>query len=215
MRLLLTFIVAAFTCQFGFSQDALRFNDQVQEIRTDYPPEDFQESIVFTGSSTIRRWKDLQEDFPEHRLVNAGFGGSQASDLLYYIEELILDYHPSKVFIYEGDNDINAGKSNRKILETLNLIVSRIELHLPDTEIIIISPKPSIARWELADKYNALNQELKTYSLVHENVKFADLWTPMLNKDEKPQEDIFLEDNLHMNRKGYEIWAEEIAKYLD
>ena len=32
--------------------------------------------IVFVGSSSIVRWKSLAQDFPEHRVVNRGFGGS-------------------------------------------------------------------------------------------------------------------------------------------
>ena len=126
-----------------FAQDPTRFEGQVEKIHKDNPIQENLNGIVFTGSSTIRMWKSLQEDFPQHNVINGGFGGSQASDLLYFIDELILDYKPSKVFIYEGDNDISSGKSNEEILMTFNLITSKIHEALPETEIIIISPKPS------------------------------------------------------------------------
>ena len=71
------------------------------------------ETIVFTGSSSIRFWEDLQERFPENQVLNAGFGGSQASDLLYHLNDLVLRYKPKKVFVYEGDNDI----FSKKVLE--------------------------------------------------------------------------------------------------
>ncbi|MEX2512807.1 MAG: GDSL-type esterase/lipase family protein [Cyclobacteriaceae bacterium] len=196
------------------AQDPERFKDQVQEIRATYPPNDYQDVVLFTGSSTIRMWKCLQEDFPQHKIVNAGFGGSQASDLLHYTDELILDYSPTKVFIYEGDNDLSAGKSIQKIIETLKLIVTQIHLEHPNTEIILISAKPSVARWELADKYRALNQEMKSYSLLTEKVRYANLWTVMLDDNRAPMKDIFLEDNLHMNQKGYTIWAKAIGPFL-
>lgn len=141
-----------------FAQDPTRFKGQVEKIHQDNPIQENLNSIVFTGSSTIRMWKSLQEDFPQHNVINAGFGGSQASDLLYYIDELILDYKPTKVFIYEGDNDISSGKSTDEILMTFNLITSKIHEALPETEIVIISPKPSVARWKLADQYLELNK---------------------------------------------------------
>ncbi|MFC4870998.1 SGNH/GDSL hydrolase family protein [Negadavirga shengliensis] len=208
-------ILILIICQFAvLAQDPERFEKQVQEINTDFPHDEHAGAILFTGSSSVRMWRDLPEDFPDHQIVNAGFGGSHASDLLYYIDELILDYQPKKVFIYEGDNDIAAGKDAQKIIETLNLIVTQIQLKLPDSQIILISAKPSIARWELAEQYVALNQEMKTYSVVKENVSYADVWTKMLDEDNKPFTDIFLEDNLHMNRKGYDIWKEVIQEFL-
>ncbi|HSI77061.1 MAG TPA: GDSL-type esterase/lipase family protein [Lunatimonas sp.] len=197
-----------------WAQNPTRFESQVKEIREIYPAEDYQGSVVFTGSSSIRMWADLATDFPNHKVVNAGFGGSQAVDLLHYVDELILAYRPKQVFIYEGDNDISAGKDTEVIMETLNLIVSEIKLELPETEIILIGAKPSISRWELADKYTDLNTEMVKYSAVTERVQYADVWTGMLGPDKKPLPDIFLEDNLHMKRKGYEIWAKVIGKFL-
>jgi lysophospholipase L1-like esterase len=203
-----------FICSSVFAQDPTRFNDQVKQINKENPPQNNQNAIVFTGSSTIRMWKSLPEDFPKHQIVNSGFGGSQASDLLYYLDELVLDYKPSKVFIYEGDNDISGGKSSEEILVTYELITNKIQEAVPGVEIILISPKPSVARWELKDKYNDLNSKLKKFSKGKKNVKFADLWKPMLDKDKEPMKDIFIKDNLHMNQKGYAIWAKTIKKYL-
>ena len=197
-----------------WAQDPTRFAAQVKEIGEIYPAAKYQGSVVFTGSSSVRMWKDLATDFPNHKVVNAGFGGSQAVDLLHYVYELILTYRPSHVFIYEGDNDISAGKSTEMIMETLNLIVSAIRLELPETEIILISAKPSVSRWEMADKYVVLNTAMEKYSAVTGRVQYADVWTGMLGQDKRPQPDIFLEDNLHMKRKGYEIWAKEIGKFL-
>lgn len=203
-----------FICFSVFAQDPARFKSQVTQINKDYPTQNNLNTIVFTGSSTIRMWKSLQEDFPEHKVINAGFGGSNSSDLLFYLNELVLDYKPSKVFIYEGDNDISGGKSIEEILVNYNLIVSKIHKALPETKIILISPKPSVSRWELADKYLELNKNLKKSTKGKKYLKYADLWKPMLNKDKEPMKDIFLKDNLHMNEKGYAIWAKTIKKFL-
>lgn len=198
----------------AFAQDPTRFSDQVSQISKDYPVSDYQSSVVFTGSSTIRMWKSLQQDFPMEKIVNTGFGGSQASDLLYYLDEVVLEYRPEKVFIYEGDNDLAAGKSTEEIITTYNLIVEQIRAELPDTEIILISAKPSLSRWELADSYLELNAAMKKYARVNKNVRYANLWNPMLTANKTPMEDIFLDDKLHMNAKGYAIWAKVLRKFL-
>lgn len=211
---LLLALLFLFICSAVFAQDPNRFIDQVKQINKENPPQNNQNAIVFTGSSTIRMWKSLQEDFPMHSIINSGFGGSQASDLLYFLDELVLDYKPSKVFIYEGDNDISSGKSSEEILATYENITNKILEEVPGIEIILISPKPSVARWELKDNYLDLNSKLKKYAKSKKGVKYADLWKPMLDKDKEPMKDIFIEDNLHMNQKGYAIWAKEIKKYL-
>lgn len=198
------------------AQDPLRFQKEVEDIRQKYPPNIKRENLIlFTGSSSVKMWTDLERYFPNHELVNAGFGGSQTFELLHYVDELILDYKPKKVFIYEGDNDISSGKSSTEILLTMHELVTKIHEALPETEILLISAKPSISRWHLAAQYKDLNQHFKEYSELIDYVGFVNVWDIMLDAEEKPRADIFLEDNLHMNKQGYDLWAEVVKKYLD
>ena len=163
------------------------------------------ETIVFTGSSSIRKWDNLQESFPNHQVLNTGFGGSQASDLLYYLDTLVLRYNPTKVFIYEGDNDISAKKRPREIIGTTKSIIAKLKARNPDVKIVLISAKPSISRWNLRGKYRRLNRKFKRLSKKDEALLFVDVWNPMLN-ERKLKKDIFISDGLHMNPKGYDIW---------
>lgn len=198
------------------AQDPLRFQREVEEIRQKYPPNIKRENLIlFTGSSSVRMWQELENHFPNHNVVNAGFGGSQTFELLHYVDELILDYKPKKVFIYEGDNDISSGKSSTQILLTMHELVTTIHKALPQTEILLISAKPSISRWHLAKQYEDLNQHFKEYSLLFDYVEFVDIWDIMLDKEGKPRADLFLEDDLHMNKAGYDLWAEVVRKHID
>ena len=159
-------------------------------------------------------WKDLKKAFPNHNVVNLGFGGSEMADLLYYLDKLVLQFKPKQVFIYEGDNDIAVGRSPEKIFAAADATLARIREELPQTEVIFISPKPSVARWHMKDKYEAFNNSLQAWTKDKRNVTYADVWTPMLKKDGVVRDDIFLRDKLHMNKKGYAIWTEELGKYL-
>lgn len=171
-------------------------------------------TIVFTGSSSIRFWEDVQDRFPEHQVLNTGFGGSQFSDLELYLDELILNYNPSKVFIYEGDNDIFAKKRPRKILKRAEYILGILQQRNPNMEIVLISAKPSISRWKYRGRYRRLNRKLDRLASKTDGIDFVDVWYPMLN-ERKVKQDIFIEDGLHMNDKGYDIWYDVIKDYID
>ena len=71
--------------------------------------------VLFTGSSSIRLWKNLNAAFPKHNVLNMGFGGSEMADLLYFTDKLIVPFHPKQIFIYEGDNDLSVGRTAEQI----------------------------------------------------------------------------------------------------
>lgn len=201
---------------FANGQDPTRFADEITAIQKKYDSllDTTKETILFTGSSSVRIWHDLQKRFPEHQIVNSGFGGSQASDLLTYADELILQYKPKKVFIYEGDNDISAGKDAKTILSDILQIISKIRAQNSAVKVVLIAAKPSIARWNLKRNYKRLNRKFKQLSRKDADVLFADVWKPMLEKG-KVKQDIFIEDGLHMNAKGYTIWYEALREFVE
>lgn len=198
------------------AQDVAPFAEEVEAIGKKYDSlwDASKETIVFTGSSSIRIWHDLQERFPDHQIVNSGFGGSQADDLLVHCQELILRYRPRKVFIYEGDNDISAGKRTREIIRDMSAIISKIRAQDATTEIVLISAKPSLARWNLKRHYRRLNRKFRKMSRRDVQMNYADVWKPMLDR-KKLREDLFLDDGLHMNEKGYHIWFEVLKPHVN
>jgi lysophospholipase L1-like esterase len=197
------------------AQDPLRFEKEVSNLVAGDSLVNKKKLIVFTGSSSIRMWNDLKTDFPNHNVLNRGFGGSEMSDLVYFAKPLILNYKPSAVFIYEGDNDISVGRSVEVILSNADKLVTQIRQQLlANVKIIFISAKPSVARWQLKAKYEDFNRQLKQWTATKKNVLYVDVWTPMLDEKGEVRNDLFLADNLHMNRKGYDIWKKVIAPYL-
>jgi lysophospholipase L1-like esterase len=200
----------------AFGQDPTRFADDVEAIQKKYDSvwDSTKETIVFTGSSSVRSWEDLEARFPEHHIVNSGFGGSQASDLIFYLDQLVLRFDPKKVFIYEGDNDINFKKRPRHILQDLKRIVSSIKSKKADSEIVLIAAKPSVARWHLKGKYKRLNQKMRRFAKKRTDISFADVWEAMLDGKEV-KKDIFIADELHMNTIGYDLWYDVIKNYMD
>lgn len=191
-----------------------RFRQEVTDL-VSQPLPTATKIVLFTGSSSIKMWKDVGAYFPKHVIVNRGFGGSQTTDLLYYVDEVILTLTPSKIFIYEGDNDLASGKSSAQILKTTDSLLQKIRAKIPATvPLYFISPKPSVARWSLKDAYLEHSRNLKAWAAKQENVFYVDGWSNLVDKKGNVRKDIFLADNLHLNKKGYDLWAKGMKKYL-
>ncbi|MBT8304645.1 MAG: G-D-S-L family lipolytic protein [Bacteroidia bacterium] len=206
---LITFFLYLSNLVLVMAQDPHRFDEDIKKFNKITAPEDV---VVFTGSSSIRFWDDLTEDCSKMEVVNTGFGGSHMSDLLYFIDETILRFKPSKVYIYEGDNDIAGDKRPRRILRTTKKVTRKLLASSPNTEIRYISAKPSPSRWAYKKQYERFNALLNAYCNKHEQLDYIDVWTPMLGNNGRPKPHIFVEDSLHMNRQGYLIWKDMICR---
>lgn len=213
-QFLLFLFFQLFLFPLSFAQQ-IPFQDEVNRLTTDVDSSGWQKgSIVFTGSSSIRMWKNLQGEFPNVPIINTGFGGSQASDLLAHLEDLVLRYEPTAVFIYEGDNDVNAGKNPELILQDLDKILQRLNEQKEGISVYFIGAKPSPSRWQLKAEYEAFNLALEQFSEGQGTATYVNVWNPMLDAGGNPRPELFLGDMLHMKPEGYKIWKELISPTL-
>jgi lysophospholipase L1-like esterase len=169
--------------------------------------------IVFVGSSSIRRWTNLANDFPNLPVVNRGFGGSQLADSVNFAERIIIPYKPRQVVIYAGGNDINAGKPPEVVYGDFVALVTELRSRLPKVHVAFIACAPNLNRWAQVEKVKRLNTLATAYCRRH-GIDFIDVFPLMLGADGKPKPDIFVQDGLHMNPKGYAIWREALKPYL-
>lgn len=170
--------------------------------------------IVFTGSSSIRGWRSVEQDFPDHDILNRGFGGSRIGDATYYFDELIGKYKPTQVVLYSGDNDIASGKTPEMVFKKFKDFVNTLKKELPKTELVFLSIKPSLARWNMYDDMAEANKIIKRYAFWHRDVTFVDISTAMLGEDNKPRSELFIGDGLHMTLEGYKLWTKILRPYL-
>ena len=200
---------------FDLSAQSRPFEKEVEDLIARDSAINKNKIILFTGSSSVRFWKDVASYFPEYNVLNRGFGGSTMKDLLYYTDKLIIPYQPRMIFIYEGDNDLAGKRKPEEIIaeadSILLLIRSKVSKKVP---VLFISAKPSLARWNMKDEYLAFNQQLKDWTATKKRVKYVDVWTPMLDARGEVQNDLFINDGLHMNKKGYDIWGRVIKPYI-
>ncbi len=175
------------------------------------PPE--QGGILFVGSSSIRMW-NTHGDFPDYDIINRGFGGSQVSDVLHYFDRIVLPYKPRLIAFYAGDNDIALGKSPETVIADTTTFIGRVHAALPDTSVIYIAIKPSIARWSMVDDMRSVNAAIAETAESDDRLAYLDVDAPMIGDDGKPREQLFIKDGLHMTAEGYRIWNDLIRPLL-
>lgn len=182
-----------------------------QQDERDPPPKN---AVLFVGSSSFVGWKTLHSDFPQYATINRGFGGSEITDVIHYADRIVLPYAPRLIVLYAGDNDIAAGKSPGQVADDYLTFVKRVRGALPQTRIVFIAIKPSTARQHLIERMRAANTLIKFYARSDERLGFADVFEPMLDAAGNPRPELFVEDGLHMNARGYDLWKRIVEPHL-
>jgi lysophospholipase L1-like esterase len=169
--------------------------------------------IVFVGSSSIRLWQTA-DAFPDLPVINRGFGGSTIPDVNHFADRIVFKYKPRIIVFYAGDNDIAAGHSPDKVYADFEAFAASVHKRLPETRLIFIALKPSPLRWKLWPQAYIINTRIKKLVEKNDRDLYADVTVPMLGGDGQPRKDIFRDDGLHMNLKGYDIWNKVLAPIL-
>jgi lysophospholipase L1-like esterase len=202
--------------QFAVGQVTNAFEKEIVAFeasdRTNPPPKG---AILFVGSSSIRLWTNLAEDFPQYRVINRGFGGSQISDANHYFDRIVLPYEPRAIVMYSGGNDINAGKSPETVANDFKEFISRVRAKFPSTPVAYISIAGNPARWSQVDRVREANRLIREFAEREPRVSFIDVFSEMLGSDGQPKPDIFVADRLHMNQNGYVIWKRTVGDHLE
>lgn len=187
--------IAAFTAQ-----------DQSQA-----PP---QHGVLFIGSSSIHAWTSLATDFPGVPVINRGFGGSAIADSTFYVDRIVTPYHPRVIVMYAGDNDIAEGATSAEVIHDFQAFVARVRRDLPETKIVYISIKPSLARENLWPQMREANEGIAHWVKGKPGLRFVDIGPAMVDAQGHPRPELLRADGLHMTPAGYAIWVAALKPVL-
>lgn len=193
-----------------FYNDIQRFKKQDS---LDFPKK---KSILFIGSSSFTKWTDVQDYFPSHRIINRGFGGSTLPDLIRYTDDIVFPYKPKQIVIYCGENDIASSDtiSAETVVNRFMVLFDKIRSRYRKIPLVYISMKPSPSRERFFPKMQAANSAIQQFLSSKKRTAFVNVYPLMLNGEGQPVKEIFLNDMLHMNSKGYLIWQKALEPYL-
>ena len=182
-----------------------------QMLRQDAMRPPKQGAVMFVGSATIAGW-DLKHYFPQFETINRGIGGSMIAESTYYADQLIIPFKPSTIVFYSGDNDTAYGVPTEMIADNFRKFVAKIHAALPDTWMVVLQIRPSIARLTVWDAVLAANEQLRTICAKEPKMQFVDWVAMLLTTDGKPRRELLGEDAHHLNKDGFDLISPVVAK---
>src|SRR5579872_4812742 len=183
--------------------------DQIVKRDQENPPK--KEAVMFVGSATIAGW-DLKHYFPEFDTINRGIGASMISEATYYADQLIIPLKPSTIVFYSGDNDTAYGVPTQMIADDFRKFVAKIHTALPDTQMVVLSIRPSMARLAVWDAVVAANDQLRAICAKDPKLRFVDLTPMLLAPDGQPRNELLREDQHHLNKEGFDLVSPVVDK---
>ena len=172
----------------------------------------FKADIVFFGDS-ITRGSNFGKFF-DKKIVNLGLAGDTLDGMLKRVS-LIKAVSPEKLFVLGGINglkDININVCEEKYEKLLK----EIRQEVPKTQIYVLSVLPISSKQEITllchntaiEKFNERIEKLsKSY-----DAKYINLFQ-LFSENGKINPDLTV-DGIHINEKGYSVWADAIKEYV-
>jgi hypothetical protein len=215
-KLFLLFLGIAFSTRL-FAQHGFPFDNEIREFKHQdnirFPQKN---GILFIGSSSIRKWTDLEQRFAGKPIIRRGVGGCELWQIVdYYTPYILFPYHPRKIFIYAGENDVAGGKSGVFVFEEFQKLWEMINKQLPGTTVYFMSIKPSPSRAKYFAEAAKANKLIKNYLTNKPNSAFIDVSSVIYKGHSAvPDSSLFESDYLHLNSKGYDKWQKILAPYV-
>lgn len=171
-------------------------------------------SILFIGSSSLGMWENINDYFPNHRVLNRAYGGSWISDYLYHYQRLVVAYKPAQIVLLCGANDLYNGASIERVFEDIKCFCRLMDIHLPGVPILLLSfhPSPSMPDW--IPKEKKVNELVLNSYKNSQQVTYVDITSCLYDKNGKLPEKYYISDRLHPSKLAYERFAEVIEPYL-
>lgn len=192
-----------------------------QDIETleqrDVVQRDPEDAILFIGSSSIRRWDTIEIDMRPYQVVQRGYGGAKYTDLAVFAKRLIHPHEYSALVVFVA-NDVQ-GKpedhSPEQVEECARYIVEASRKHRPKAPIFFIEITPTQKRFSAWPFIRNVNTQLQKLSLSTPGAYFISTADHFLDPSGNPRDELFVDDQLHLNGDGYKKWSILIRRELD
>jgi acyl-CoA thioesterase-1 len=133
-------------------------------------------------------------------VINAGIEGTESSDGVARIQDLLLEYQPGYITILYGANDVIMGADQSFTIGNLTAMIQMARAN--KTVPILATLTPSYGEHAIWDStIQRLNDAIRTLA-SNENVTLVDLAAEFGNNP-----DLFISDGLHPNDQGNQIIA--------
>jgi hypothetical protein len=166
------------------------------------------DALLFIGSSSIRLWKTLEEDMKPYPVIQRGYGGAHFRDMVFFTDRILADHPLSMVVCFVANDISGSGKDGtpQEVLKLFKYFIKQVRAKHPSIPIMQVAITPTQSRWQLWPQINVVNQLIKAFCEKTENLYFINTVPEFLDEHGQPKPHWFVGDQLHLNKKGYEVW---------
>ena len=218
MKKIFLFVFIIFSCSplKKYEETSLKWEKDIKKLESLDKNENYNK-ILFIGSSSIRRWNSIKQDLAPYEPIKRAYGGARYSDLIHFTERLVSPHKVKAICIFVA-NDIKGEKNDLSTKEVLNLvkfIVKKIRKSHKNKPIFFIETTPTSKRWKDWDKISKANDLIKDFSSFNKNIFYINTRSFYIKSNGMPDDNFFVKDKLHLNNKGYKLWAKIIKESFD
>ncbi len=191
------------------SPHADEINAFIAADKKQMPP---QGAVLFIGSSSIRYWDTLAQDFPEIPVINRGFGGSLVEESTRYADRIAIPYKPKMIVMFAGTNDLDyGGKTPQQVFDDYKAFVAKVRASLPGVRMVYLAISPTKSRWKSEEKVLQANHLIQDWMILNNSpenkLNFINTHDPLLTANGGPPVNLERDDGLHFNKEGYKVWT--------
>ncbi|MSQ78217.1 MAG: hypothetical protein EXR21_00895 [Flavobacteriaceae bacterium] len=185
--------------------------------------------VLFVGSSMTGRFEQ-HKAFPKLKTQNIGKDGLGSDGLLANLESVIA-LNPQKILLEIGINDLLMGNGLVNLKNNYSQIIDRIQLALPNCVVFIQTMLPvgdSVENsfdmknyWRPDSEHTSLqsNNQIPAFNdflqkLANERKLKLINFYPRFQKKGRLNKKYDSGDGIHINEKGYKLWAKLVKPYL-
>ncbi|MCE9631387.1 MAG: haloacid dehalogenase-like hydrolase [Planctomycetia bacterium] len=172
--------------------------------------------IVLLGSSNIRLWNTLADDFPGMNVINRGVGGCRLGELAEFASRLVAAARPKVIVVAAGTNDVNAGATAAEVRDAFERLATELRREHPETTILFLAISPTVKRWDQVERQTAANAAVKDFIETANDGRlvYLDANAAFLGPDGKPAAECFMDDMQHPSTIGNSRRAEILRPAL-
>ena len=167
--------------------------------------------LVFIGDS-LTEWFDWQRRFPDYQVTNLGVSGEPIEGLLARRKRIRAQINnPDVIFLMTGINNI--AMEQYAIDGPYREIVRNFGTWYKKTTLVVQSILPVMLVWVGNNAIKNTNRLLAEIAREH-HADYLDVYSLFVDPQGNPKSEYLQDDGIHLSGKGYEVWADEVERFL-
>ena len=183
--------------------------------------------VYFLGDSITRRWgtsdrqyrsfyENWRQNFFGWNAANFGWGGDTTQNILWRLENGELDgVNPKIIVLLAGTNNVgnktpeNTDAKASEVARGIKAILDLCRRKAPDATLVLMGIFPRNDNMAVMPVINKINKNIAKFA-DGKKIRYVNINKKMADKNGKLFEGVAVADGLHLDLKGYQVWADAL-----